>query len=580
MAVQIQDILALLPELFSGVQSLPLKNVRPDPENPGPPLTDQAIQELADNIAARGLVNPIKVQGDKANLFAEGVQPHPDNPRLALAGSPMEPAQPKNGPQLEASVQVDGRPWKVEDFNWVILGGERRYRAADRLHWTTIPGFILNPTEEEAVEINYLDNDVRDRGWWAGYQSIEKLIKANPTLTQRQVGTRLKMDSGRINRALSLLPLLNPDARGLIVANCNNSNKGIWGISESAVLRLADLGPESTLKPGVKKAGDDSRRLWPYPAIPAETQDRIRRTLAVAIDEQMTEAGVKGLVRWVQDGGDPEKYRAKEVPVPNQDAASNPDKEPYDRIPFSANSKHPKIMTVPVARVRMHPILDKVFSFSPTKGIRLERQALAMQATGKAAEVWVRTLSEAEKKADPDHDYELFDRIYSLKGAQRLGWTELDAWVYDIDQAESLRLHHFVRNYSTPLTWIETYQWIENQLRDGTEKSLAHAAIIHQLDPALVQEVFPILKLLNDSAREAIAQSEHGFNSTGYKFTPQMVFSLAPLEKISEDLPKTQSVVEKVVKLAIEHQMWKGLDELVDWVLDGNDPDEYFEKEA
>lgn len=580
MAVQIQEILALLPELFPGAQSLPLKNLRPDPENPGPPLTDQAIQDMADNLAARGLVNQIKVQPDKSNPLVEGVQPHPDNPRLALAGSPMEPAQPKNGPQLEASVQVDGRPWKVEDFNYMILAGERRYWAADRLHWTTIPGFILNPTEEEAVEINYLDNDVRDRGWWAGYQTLEKLIKANPSLTQGQVAVRLKMDRGRVNRALGLLPLLNPEARGLISANCTNSNKGIWGISESAVLRLADLGPDSTLKPGVKKAGDDSQKLWPYPAIPPETQDRVLRTLKVAIEEQMTEAGVKGLVRWVQDGGDPEKFGVKAVPVPNQDEASDPDEKPYDRIPFSENAKHPKIMIVPVARVRMHPILDKVFGFSPTKDIRLERQALAMQATGKAAEIWVRTLSEAEKRADPDHDYELFDRIYSLKGAQRLGWTELDAWVYNIDQAESLRLHHFVRNYSTPLTWIETYQWIEDQLRDGTEKSLAHAAIIHQLDPALVQGVFPTLKLLNDSAREAIARSDHGFNSTGYKFTPQMVFSLAPLEKVSEDLPKTQSVVEKVVKLAIEHQMWKGLDQLVDWVLDGNDPDEYFEKEA
>ena len=146
MAVQIQDILALLPELFPGVQSIPLKNLRPDPENPGPPLTDQAIQDMADNLAARGLVNQIKVQPDKANPFAEGVQPHPDNPRLALAGSPVEPAQPKSGPQLEASVQVDGRPWKVEDFNYVVLAGERRYRAADRLGGVTIPGFSLNPS--------------------------------------------------------------------------------------------------------------------------------------------------------------------------------------------------------------------------------------------------------------------------------------------------------------------------------------------------------------------------------------------------------------------------------------------------
>jgi hypothetical protein len=568
MAVQIQDILALLPELFPGVQSLPLKNVRPDPENPGPPLTDEAIQDMADNIAARGLVNPIKVQPDKANPLVEGVQPHPDNPRL----------------------RADGQSWTVGDFNYVILGGERRYRAADRLGWATIPGFILNPTVEEAVEINYLDNDVRDRGWWAGYQTLEKLIKANPGLTQRQVGIRLKMDPTKVGRALRLLPLLNRTSKDLIVGNSDNSNKGFWGISESAVLRLADMGPGSSLKPGVKKAGDESQKLWPYPAIPPETQDLVRRALETAIDQELTEAGVKGMVRWVQDGGDPEKYRAKAVPVApmsDQDKASDedPDEEPYNRIPFSDNSRHPKVMTIPVARVRVNHIIGMVFDFSPTKNIHLERHTLLMQAAGKAADIWVRTLSTAEKKADPDHDYELFDRIYSLKGAQRLGWSELNAWVYDIDEDESLRLHHFVRDHSTPVTWIETYGSIENQLRNGTEKSLAHAAIIHQLEPALVQAVFPTLKLLNDSAREAIAWSEIGFRkgamgSSGYQFTPQMAFSLAPLEKVSKDLPKTQSVVEKVVKVAIEHQMWKGLDELVDWVSAGNDPDEYFEKEA
>jgi ParB family chromosome partitioning protein len=231
MPVDIEAVLALLPEMFPGAQAIPLKNVRPDPENPGPPLTDQAIQELADNLAERGLVNAIKVWPDRANPLAEGVQLHPDNPRL----------------------RSDGQPWTVGDFKYVILAGERRYRAADRLQWPAIQGFILNPTAEEAVEINYLDNDVRDRGWWATYQSIENLIKANPYLTQRQVATKLKLDLPRVNRALRLLPLLNAEARELIVRNSNNSNKGIRGISEAAALQLVNLGPGPTLKPGVRK---------------------------------------------------------------------------------------------------------------------------------------------------------------------------------------------------------------------------------------------------------------------------------------------------------------------------------------
>jgi ParB family chromosome partitioning protein len=225
MPVDIEAVLALLPEMFPGAQPIPLKNIRPNPENPGPPLTDQAIQELADNMAGRGLVNSVKIQPDKTDPLAGGVKLHPDNPRLT----------------------ADGRPWALGDFNFMLLAGERRYRAADRLKWATLSGFILNPTEEEAVEITHLDNDVRERGWWAGYQSIEQLIKANPNLTQRQIGTRLKMDKDKVNRAFRFLPLLNPEARALIVCITDNSNKGIWGISE----RAADWGPiDDGLKEG------------------------------------------------------------------------------------------------------------------------------------------------------------------------------------------------------------------------------------------------------------------------------------------------------------------------------------------
>lgn len=46
----------VMSEMFPGVQPIPLKNIHPNPENPGPALTDQAIQEQINNInvAERG----------------------------------------------------------------------------------------------------------------------------------------------------------------------------------------------------------------------------------------------------------------------------------------------------------------------------------------------------------------------------------------------------------------------------------------------------------------------------------------------------------------------------------------------
>ena len=342
MSVSIQDVLALLPELFPGVQAIFLDRIRPYPDNPGPPVSEDQVQELTVPILEDGLVNPLKLRPDPVNPLAPGVALHPDNPRL----------------------KMDGTPWRVEDFNWMILSGERRWRAFRKLHeegWVwqggssvghqasyrlargpqgegqalavpgqgaqpqtgpgrlarlegagkaLIPAYILNPTEEEAVIITHTDNDVRDRGWFADHQSIEALIKVNPNLTQSRVAAGLKIDKKRVIWAISLLPLLNPEARVLIGDNVTNSNKGIRGLSEIAASELAGLGPGTGLKPGVKAAGA-AQKLWPYPAIPPETQDLVRRALAVAIDQEMTQAQVKALVQWVMQGNKPEDYPAK-----------------------------------------------------------------------------------------------------------------------------------------------------------------------------------------------------------------------------------------------------------------------------
>ena len=230
MPVAIESVLAALPEIFLGVQKIPLDRIRPNPDNPGPPIGESDIQDMVENLLAAGLKVPITLMPDPANPLAPGVTLHPDNPRL----------------------KADGTPWKVEDFNWIILAGERRWRAFGRLQtqgwfWLgppspgheppyrlaqqggqpmgAIPAYILNPSPGEAVEITHLDNDVRERGWWAHYQSIENRIKADPDLTQAQVATRLKMNRNKVNRAISLLPLLNPEARALISTASANSNR-------------------------------------------------------------------------------------------------------------------------------------------------------------------------------------------------------------------------------------------------------------------------------------------------------------------------------------------------------------------
>jgi ParB-like chromosome segregation protein Spo0J len=216
MSVSIEDVLSLLPEMFPGVQPIPLKNLRPNPKNPGPPITEEQIQEMSENLAASGLENPIKVQPDRENLLAGGAQLHPDNPRL----------------------RGDGKPWEVKNFNYMVLTGNLRYFGADRLKWQTIPGFIKNPTKKQKAKSIRLDNAIRERGWWADYQSIEELIQADPDMTQEQVAVELKMDRIMVGRAMRVLPLLGQKTKDLLCSNATLDNKGILDLSERAIARL------------------------------------------------------------------------------------------------------------------------------------------------------------------------------------------------------------------------------------------------------------------------------------------------------------------------------------------------------
>jgi len=296
MSVSIEDVLALLPELFPGIQLINLTKIRPNPKNHGRRLTLPEIQVLADNIVKVGLVNAIKVWADRNNPLASGVQLHPDNPRL----------------------RGDGQPWSLDDFNWEILAGENRYRAFDLLKREKIPGYILNPAPQEINRIMWLDNDVRERGWWAAYQAIEMEIESNPNLTMQEVADNLKMDRDKVSRALRLLPLLGPKTRDLICGVSAFKNKGILDLGEMATARLGDLGPYTPYKPGSWKRaiaqGQDPPKLWPYPLIPPETQELVHWAMVVAGEHDMSESQVKALVAHIKSGGQPEDYKPEVKP--------------------------------------------------------------------------------------------------------------------------------------------------------------------------------------------------------------------------------------------------------------------------
>ena len=99
-------------------KELKLATITPDPEQPRKTFDAEGIDELARSMAAEGLLQPITV-------------------KLAPTYSDRSPA-------------------------YILIAGERRYRAATQLGWTTIPAILKDGIgEAEAAKLQLLENIVR-----------------------------------------------------------------------------------------------------------------------------------------------------------------------------------------------------------------------------------------------------------------------------------------------------------------------------------------------------------------------------------------------------------------------------------
>jgi hypothetical protein len=230
--------------------------------------------------------------------------------------------------------------------------------------------------------------------------------------------------------------------------------------------------------------------------------------------------------------------------------------------------------------------VDQVTATMMPHPVQVERRVLLMQESPKAMEIMVRSLSEKEKADDPGHDYELVDGAVTLEAAKKLGWLLLQARVYAVDGFEGFGVSRDHYRYNRTRTWLDTFDYITKLSSNNPDMTVAKLAILFEMDPALVNPVLATVKLLNDSAKKAIRESvcecfEGMIDNGGYRFDEESAVPLTRLDGISKNLSETQQIVERVVRTAIKNQAWsEEVEGLVDWVLAGNDPDKYFEKEA
>ena len=100
-------------ETASGVRELPLSDIYPNPDQPRKLFDEGALNDLASSIREHGVISPIVVNADP-----------------------------------------DGR--------YMIIAGERRYRAAKMAGLESIPAVVKDYTEREIREISLIENLQRE----------------------------------------------------------------------------------------------------------------------------------------------------------------------------------------------------------------------------------------------------------------------------------------------------------------------------------------------------------------------------------------------------------------------------------
>jgi hypothetical protein len=240
---------------------LPIAQIKDNPDNPRHLITPEMTEAMAASLKTVGLKNAIKVR------------------KLEVRSGELGVAEKGEKNQEKAELGNDG-PYEYE-----VISGHIRLAGAKMLGWTTIKALVKDLTPQEALLEAILDNRGQEMTWFDLYLSIEALMKADPNLTQQEVGNQLEIDRSVVSRALKLLGVLNPISRTLICENFTKPDG--YHVPENCVRRLGDL----------------ERSQSPH------LQDLVQRALGVVLRKKMGEPQVAKMVAEIlKTGINPEAY--------------------------------------------------------------------------------------------------------------------------------------------------------------------------------------------------------------------------------------------------------------------------------
>lgn len=157
--------------------------------------------------------------GKLETLAIERVSPNPDQPRKHFEPQAMK--------DLTESVRLHGvlQPLFVrkKDADYIIIAGERRYRAAKEAGLTEVPAIVLDVDDATASEISLIENIQReDLSPAEEAQSYQTLMKTF-SWTQEELAKKIGKSRSYVANTLRLLKLdpffLDALTKNLITAN-------------------------------------------------------------------------------------------------------------------------------------------------------------------------------------------------------------------------------------------------------------------------------------------------------------------------------------------------------------------------
>jgi len=148
------------------ILEIPLKDIRPNPFQPRKSFTEESLQELSDSIKNHGLLQPIVVKED-----------------------------------------IDG---------YILIAGERRFRASKLAKLKEIRAIVLNTNEEKMREFALIENIQREElNSIELAEAYEELIKLH-NITHEALSTMIHKSRTHITNTLRLLLLSDKTKKALL----------------------------------------------------------------------------------------------------------------------------------------------------------------------------------------------------------------------------------------------------------------------------------------------------------------------------------------------------------------------------